>query len=70
MGHQKKAIFLEPVVKTCQRGNFVRSGYYLVQFVCFGVYFSLIFSKIEYHLNAEIREPGKNFFHGHIPVQI
>ena len=29
---QKKAIFLEPVVKTCQKGKFVKSGYYLVQF--------------------------------------
>ena len=31
MGCQKKAIFLAPVVKTCQRGNFGRSGYCLVQ---------------------------------------
>ena len=34
-GYQKKANLLEQVVKTCQRGNFVTTGYYLVKFLCF-----------------------------------
>ena len=41
---QKKAIFLEPVVKICQKGKFVRLGYYPVQFLCFGAYFRRYFS--------------------------
>ena len=40
-------------------GNFARSGYYLVQFLCFGVYFSPIFSRTGYHLKAKILEQGK-----------
>ena len=27
---------MEPVVKACQRGNFVRSGRYLIQFCVLG----------------------------------
>ena len=34
-GYQKKASFLEQVVKTCQKRNFVTTGYYLVKFLCF-----------------------------------
>ena len=33
--HQKKANFLEQVVKNVKRGNFVTTGYYLVKFLCF-----------------------------------
>ena len=42
---QKKAISLEPVVKTCQRSKFyyIPFCYNLVNFLCFGVYFSTIF---------------------------
>ena len=47
MGYQKRAIFLEEVVKkNVKGGNFVRLGYYLAQFLYFGVHFSLIFSRI------------------------
>ena len=71
MGYQKKAIFLKQVVKKhVNGGNFVSSGYYLAQFLCFGVYFSLIFSRIRYHLKAKILEPCKKLFCGHIAVQI
>ena len=59
-GYQKRAIFQEPVVKTRQKGTFVRSGYYLVQFLCFGFYFSPIFSGIGYHSKIQILEPSKN----------
>ena len=39
-GYQKKAIFLEQVVKGhVKGGNFVRLGFYLAQYLCFGVYF-------------------------------
>ena len=55
-GYQNKAVFLEPVVKKCQKGN--RSGYDLVQFLFFGVYFPPILPRIEYHLKANIF--GKN----------
>ena len=34
-GYQKTANFLELVVKTCQKENFVTTGYYLVKFLCF-----------------------------------
>ena len=40
-GYQKMMICLEPVVKICQKGNFVKSGCYLVQFLCLGVCFEL-----------------------------
>ena len=55
-GYQKKAIFLEQVVKTCQKGKFVTSGYYLVPFLCFRVHFNRFFSRIGYHLKAKILE--------------
>ena len=58
MGYQMKAIFLQPVLKTCQTGNFVRSCHYLVQFLCFGVYYSWVFSRIGYHLKAKILALG------------
>ena len=34
-GYQKKANFLEQVVKTCQKRKFFTTGYYLVKFLCF-----------------------------------
>ena len=34
-GYQKKANFLEQVVKHVKRGNFVTTGYHLVKFLCF-----------------------------------
>ena len=61
-GCQNKAIFLEPIVKHVKRGNFARSGHYIVQFLCFGVYFSPTFSRIGYHLKAKILELGNIFF--------
>ena len=65
----KKAVFLEPVVKMCHRGKFCQFGLlFLVQFLCFGVFSSPIFSGIGYHL--KILEPGTKTFRGHIPVQI
>ena len=70
-GYQKKVIFLELVVKTCQKGNFVRSAHYLVQFLCFGVNFHQFFLEIVYHFQAKTLEPGEGrIFRGHIPVQI
>ena len=66
MGYQKKAIFLKQVVKKhVKGGNFVGLGYYLAQFLCFGVYFSLIFSRIRYHLKAKILEPCKKLLWAH-----
>ena len=65
-----KAIFLEQVVKKrVTGGNFVGSGYHLAQFLCFGVCFSLIFSKIRFHLKAKILEPCKKTFCGYIAMQ-
>ena len=59
-GVSKEGNFLEPIVKNCQnRGNFDRSGYYLVKFLCFGGYFSSNFSAVGYHLTVKVLEPGK-----------
>ena len=70
MGCQKKAIFLELVVKTCQRENFVEWSYYLIQFLCFGGCFSPIFSRIRFHLKANILESGEiKFFLGTSPYK-
>ena len=71
MGYQKKAIFLKPVVKKhVKEGHVSRSGYCLVQFLCFAVYFSPIFSRTGYHLKTKLWSRVKNFVCGHIPVQI
>ena len=43
-------------------GNFVRSGHCLVQFLCFGAYFSPSFSRIGYNLKTKVLEPGKTTF--------
>ena len=45
--------------KHVKKGDFVRSGYYLVQFLCLGVYYLPNFSRIGYHVKAKILEPGK-----------
>ena len=59
-GHQKKAIFLEPIVKACQKGKiFVDRVITLSRFLCFGVYFSTIIFRIRHYLKAMIPEPGK-----------
>ena len=42
--------------------DFVRSGYYLVQSLRLGVHFSLICSRIGYHLKVKILEPAKTNF--------
>ena len=70
-GYQKKAVFQEPVVKTCQKGKFVTYGYHSVQFLCIGLYFLRIFSRIRYQVKAKILDTGKEkVFCGLIPIQI
>ena len=70
-GYQKKANFLEQVVKTCQKRKFCYNGLLFSQtFVFLSILFT-DFSRTGYHLKAKILEQGeKNFFRGHIPVQI
>ena len=43
IGYQKKANFLAQVVKTCQRGNYVTMGDYLLKFLCFEYTFYQLF---------------------------
>ena len=71
-GYQKKANFLEQVVKTCQKRKFCYNGSLVCQiFVFLSTILSQIFSRTGYHLKAKILEQGeKIFFRGHIPVQI
>ena len=42
--------------KHVKRGILVISGYYVVKLLCFGVYFSPIFSGIGYHLKEKTLE--------------
>ena len=63
-GTKRRQFFWSPFSKHFNLGNFVRSVYYLVQFLCFGVYFSPILSRIGYHLKAKILEPGKKISTG------
>ena len=42
-GYQKKANFLKQVVKTCQRGNFVTTGYFVFISQIF-VFLSILFT--------------------------
>ena len=64
-GLKIRDVFWSTLSKHVKRGNFARSGYYLVQFVCFGVYSSPIFSRTGYHLEGKILEKGeKTFFLG------
>ena len=58
---------MEPVVK---RGHFVRSVYNLVRYLYFGLYFSPIFSRIGYQLQAKILEPDAKKFSWEHPLQI
>ena len=62
MGYQKKAILLEPVVKTCQKGNLRAWVVVLSNFCVLESAFHRLFSRIEYHLKAKVLEPGKKFF--------
>ena len=61
-GIKRRQIFWSRLSKHVKRGNFVRTGYYLVKFLCFGVYFSPIFSRTGYHLKGKILELGENIF--------
>ena len=58
-GIKRRQVFWRRLSKHVK--NFVKSGYYLVQFLCFGVYFSPIFSRTGYHLKAKILEQDENF---------
>ena len=69
-GYQKKANFLEQVVKTCQKRKFCFNGTLFSQIFVFLSILFKDFSRIGYHLKAKILEQGENFFRGHIPVQI
>ena len=69
-GIRRRQFFWSRLSKLGKKGNFVRSGYHLVQLLCFGVYFSPIFSRIGYHLQAKILEPSKTkFFVGTSPYK-
>ena len=70
-GYQKKANFLEQVVKTSQKRKFCYNRLLFSQIFVFLSILFTDFSRTGYHLKANILEQGeKNFFHGHIPVQI
>ena len=70
-GYQKKANFLEQVVKTCKKRKFCLNR---LLFSPIFVFLSILFtdfSRTGYHLKAQILEQGeKIFFRGQIPVQI
>ena len=69
--YQKKANFLEQVVKKCQKRKFFYNGLLIGQNFVFLVYFLPNFSRTGYHLKAKILEQGERIlFHGHIPAQI
>ena len=71
IGYQKKANFLEQVVKTCQKRKFCYNGLLFSQIFVFLSILLPIFSRTGYHLKAKILEQGKKIlFRGHIPVQI
>ena len=61
-GYQKKANFLEQVVKTCQKRTFCYNGLLSSHIVVFLSILSLIFSRTGYHLKAKILEQGEKFF--------
>ena len=66
-GYQKKANFLEQVLKHVKRGNFITTDHY---FVFLSILFTDFF-RTGYHLKAKFLEQGeKILFRGHIPVQI
>ena len=62
-GYQKKANFLEQVVKTCQKRNFCFKGLLFGQIIFVFLSILLIdFSRIGYHLKAKILEQVKKFY--------
>ena len=70
-GYQKKANFLEQVVKTCKKRKFCYNGLLFSQIFMFLSILFTDFSTTGYYLKAKILEQGeKNFFRGHIPAQI
>ena len=67
--YQKKTVFWSRLSKHVRRANFVRSGYYLVQFCVLEYILSAvtcqlspIFSRSRYHLKAELLETGEQIF--------
>ena len=70
-GYQKKANFLEQVVKTCQKRKFCYNGLFCSPIFVFLSILFTDFSRTGYDLKAKILEQGGKFlFRGHIPVQI
>ena len=70
-GYQKKANFLEQVVKTCQKRKFCYIGLLFSQIFVFLSILSSIFSRTGYHLKAKILEQDEKILcRGHIPEQI
>ena len=70
-GYQKKASFLEQIVKTCQKRKFCYNGLLFSQIFVFLSILFTDFSRTGYHLKAKILEQGeKDLFRWHIPVQI
>ena len=70
MGYQRKVVFQEPVVKACQKGNFLYRVIIKFNFCALEYTFNRFFLESGYHLKGKILEPGEKHFHGHIPVQI
>ena len=68
-GIKRRQFFWSRFSKHVKRGNFVRSSYHLVQFLCFG-FFSPIFARIGYHVKVKFWSRREKFFHEHIPVNI
>ena len=64
-GYQQKANFLEPVVKTCQKGKFVRSGCYLVKYSCSS---DGLVPRIGYHFRQKFWSRVKMFFFDSTPL--
>ena len=61
-GYQKKANFLEQVVKTCQKRKFCYNGLLFSQiFVFLSILFTDFFQN-RYHLKAKILEQGEKFY--------
>ena len=62
-GYQKKANFLEQVVKTCQKRKFFYNGLLFSQiFVFLSILYTGFFSRTRYHRKAKILEQGKKFY--------
>ena len=68
-GYQKKALFLEQLIKTYQKRKFCYIGLLFSPiFVIWSILFT-DFSRTEYHWQAKILEQGTRIVPGHIPVQ-